>query len=435
MKRARRRETSLQRTQAANQSPAPRSESAKPGRLVSLDAYRGFVMIMLASAGFGVYKMAQLPPTAPVWHVFSYDLWQRMAIHFEHSKWISTIGQFGVPFWDLIQPAFMFMVGVAMPYSYARRKAEGQGAIRRTAHALWRSIILVALGVFLASQWSPRTNWLFTNVLAQIGLGYFFVYLLLGRRFWVQLAALVVILVGYWAWFYMSPPPANFNYAEAYADSDTVFSERFAPWSKNGNVAARFDHWLLNKFERPDGKPYTYNKGGYTTLNFIPSMGTILLGVMCGGLLRSKFRWWEKLFALILAGMICLELGVLAGEFACPIIKRIWTPSWVLFSGAWVIWMLAAAYFVFDLCRLRWLALPLIVVGMNPLAMYMMGQLMRPWAMKTVRIHFTELVQHVLGANAWADNMYGLLLGPVSALIVFWLIVFWMYRHKFFIRV
>ena len=78
----------------------------------------------------------------------------------------------------------------------------------------------------------------------------------------------------------------------------------------------------------------------------------------------------------------------MAGEYACPIVKRIWTPSWVLFSGGWVIWMLAAFYLVFDLCRLRWLAFPLIVVGMNSIAMYMMGQLLRPWAIKTVKIHF-----------------------------------------------
>lgn len=414
---------------------AARAVAERPKRLVSLDAYRGFVMIMLASAGFGIAKLAGLPRDAPVWNVFDFDVWQQLAVHFEHSKWVSTLGVFGVPFWDMIQPAFMFMVGVAMPYSYARRAADGQGPVRRFAHAAWRAIILVLLGVFLSSNWSPRTNWTFANVLCQIGLGYLFVYLLLGRRFWIQLVALAVVLVGYWGLFFAFPPPANFDYAKAGAEPDTVMTGRFAPWSKNSNVAARADKWLLNQFPTVDGKRFDHNKGGYATLNFVPSIGTMLLGVFCGTLLRSKFRWWEKLLTLVLAGVVCMELGVLAGQYACPIVKRIWTPSWVLYSGAWAIWALAVFYLVFDLCRLRWLAIPLTIVGMNSLAMYMMGQLLRPWAMKTVHIHFAELIQYALGPNAWADNMYGYLIGPISALVVFWLIALWMYRHKFFIRV
>lgn len=424
-----------QGSSVAAQSDTPRPAVEKTKRLVSLDAYRGIVMIMLASAGFGIAKLAGLPRDAPVWSTFSYDLWQQLAVHFEHSQWISTLGTFGVPFWDMIQPAFMFMVGVAMPFSYARREVVGQGPVRRVAHALWRAIALVLLGVFLSSNWSPHTNWVFANVLCQIGLGYFFVFLLLGRRYWIQLIALAVILVGYWGLFFAFPPPADFDYAKVHAEPATVFTGQFAPWSKNGNIAARVDTWLLNQFPRPDDKPFEYNAGGYATLNFVPSIATMLLGVLCGTLLRSKFRWWEKFLTLVLAGAICMELGVLAGHFACPIVKRIWTPAWVLFSGGWVIWGLAVFYFVVDLCRLRWLAIPLTIVGMNSLAMYVMGQLLRPWAIKTVQIHFSPLIEYALGKNAWADNMYGYLLGPISALIVFWLIAFWMYRHKFFIRI
>ena len=175
-----------------------------------------------------------------------------------------------------------------------------------------------------------------------------------------------------------------------------------------------FDVWFLNKFPRLEGQPFTFDEGGYQTLNFIPAIGTMLLGVFCGQLLLGDRRWWQKFFLLVIGGAVCLGLGVLAGQYACPIVKRIWTPSWVLFSGAWVIWGLAAFYLLFDLCRLRWLALPLVIVGMNSLAFYMMGQLLRPWAEKTVETHFIGLLAYSPGETMLADDMFGRLVGPIA---------------------
>jgi predicted acyltransferase len=422
--------------------PAPTGSTAtgvqrkrKRGRLLSLDAYRGFIMVMLAAAGFGIHQFTQLPPEAPVWNELDYDTWQQIGFHFAHAQWTSNFDWIGISFWDLIQPAFMFMVGVAMPFSYARRASVGHSAWRRTAHAVWRALVLVLLGVFLSSNWADQTNWTFVNVLCQIGLGYVFVYALMGRKFWVQLSVFALILVGYWGLFYFYAPPGDYDYAAVGASEETVFEGRFVSWSKNANVGHHADVWLLNQFPRPEGEPFVYNEGGYVTLNFVPSIATMLLGVFCGQLLRSERRWWEKFLLLVVGGAVCLGLGALAGEYVCPIVKRIWTPSWVLFSGGWVIWMLAAFYFVFDLCRLRWIALPLAVVGMNSLAMYMMGQLLRPWATKTVKIHFADAFQNLVGPAVMADDMYGRIIAPTSAFLVFWLIALWMYRQKFFVRV
>ncbi|MGM0490502.1 MAG: acyltransferase family protein [Planctomycetota bacterium] len=419
-------------------------EAEGPRRLVSLDAYRGFIMMVLAAGGFGIYKLTQLPADAAVWNQLDYDLWQQIGFHFTHPAWISqfdlaAVPGIGVAFWDLIQPAFMFMVGVAMPYSYARREAEGQGLGRRISHALKRAIVLVLLGVFLRSTGASQTMWEFFNVLAQIGLGYLFAYILLGRRFWVQLLALVVILVGYWGFFYSYTPPEDYDYAAVGAtDDEMILTGRFAPWSKNANAGYNFDVWFLNQFPRPQGDEFEYNPGGYLTLNFVPSIGTILLGIFCGQLLQSEKRWWQKFLFLVIGGAVCMGLAVLAGLYVCPIVKRIWTPSWVLFSGAWVIWMLAAFYLVFDLCRLRWLAFPLAVIGVNSIAMYLMAQLLRPWATETVKIHFTGTLQRLedlVGVDFLAQGMYAPIVWPTAAFIVFWLIICWMYGHKFFIRV
>jgi heparan-alpha-glucosaminide N-acetyltransferase len=417
---------------------------APPPRLFSLDVYRGLVMILLASAGFGIMELVKLPDTAKVWQYLDFSTWQpRLAYNFQHTVWQSNFDWIGVSLWDLIQPAFMFIVGAAMPFSYARRAAAGEGPVARFIHALFRALVLVLLGVFLSSVGEAETNWTFVNVLSQIGLGYLFVFLIMsiGRRFfWLQLVFFVLILAGYWGWFYASPAPAaGYDFAKVGASGEEIFEGAFAPWSKNANVAHDVDVWFLNQFSRPVNKPFNFNEGGYQTLNFIPAIGTMLLGVFCGQLLMSSRQWWQKLLWLAIGGGVCLGLGVLAGEYACPIVKRIWTPSWVLFSGAWVIWGLAVCYLLFDLCRLRWIGWPFVVVGVNSLAFYLMAQLIPSWAAKTMQTHFGILLawadEKWLGPGALAPDMFGWLVPSVLTLIFFWLVALWLYSKKYFVRI
>lgn len=157
-------------------------------RLRSLDAYRGLIMIMLAFVGFGLAKTAALQleqnPESTFWSAVQYQ--------FSHVQWV------GCALWDMIQPSFMFMVGVSLAFSYAKRKSQGHSYARMLAHAAWRSVVLILLSVFLMSNWSSSTNWTLTNVLAQIGLGYTFLFLLWGRNTITQAVAAVTILVGTW---------------------------------------------------------------------------------------------------------------------------------------------------------------------------------------------------------------------------------------------
>ncbi len=134
------------------------------GRLLSLDAFRGAIMLLMASSGLGIPQVAKKFPDSALWKFFGYQC--------EHSEWV------GCSLWDLIQPAFMFMVGVALPWSIANRQGRGQTFGVLFGHALWRALLLVLLAVFLTSAWSKQTEWIFTNVLAQIGLGYPFLFLL-----------------------------------------------------------------------------------------------------------------------------------------------------------------------------------------------------------------------------------------------------------------
>ncbi|MEZ6060287.1 MAG: hypothetical protein R3C19_08005 [Planctomycetaceae bacterium] len=452
-------------------------EKKKPaGRLVSLDAFRGFIMTMLAAEGFGLADFSKLPPDSAAWNTCNYEFFHALGFHFDHPAWESIFGWMGVSFWDLIQPAFMFMVGVAMPFSYARREAMGESRAGRMLHAAIRAVILVLLGVFLYSLNNARTNWIFPNVLAQIGLGYFFAYLLLGRRLGIQLGAFAAILVGYWLFFFLNPPPADHDYAaySASADEGEIFEGRFAPWSKNANIAFRFDQWLLPQLRTPktdppagdnektsddtptdevniapadkpglvrqwffsNPEPYTYNRGGYTTLNFIPSIGTAVLGILCGQLLLTNGTSGRKLLILIVAGALCLGLGILAHHTVCPIVKRIWTPSWVLFSGGYVIWMLAGFFLLFDVLPLKKLAFPLVVVGMNSLVMYLLGEMLRPWTGRhIVETHCAGFLESVFGPGILDHDVFGRVTLPTATFVVFWLIAFWLYRNRWFVRV
>lgn len=422
------------------------AEPLKPGdRLVSLDAYRGFIMLAMASGGLaipGVVKeMAKANPDGAVPPV-----WQFLAFHTDHVPWI------GCSFWDLIQPSFMFMVGVALPYSYSSRVAKGDKPFKIYGHALWRCVLLVLLGVFLSSNWSKQTNFTFVNVLAQIGLGYFFLYFLVGRGRLVQTAALLAILLGYGYWFYSHPlPPEGFDYKSVGLPADWPLLEgTFAHWNKNVNAAADFDVWFLNLFPRE--APFRFNSGGYQTLNFIPSLGTMLLGLMAGELLRSQdYTNIEKFLRLTFVGLIFVVVGMVLGEMVCPNVKRIWTPTWTIYSSGFTFLMLAGFYLVIDLWGFKKWTWPLLVVGMNSIAMYCMAQLMKSWIGQTWKVHFgtlyTRTVDYLLEkewlSSTWkadfGDKLFGGLYGPIlqsaAALLVMWLICVWMYRQKIFIRI
>src|SRR5437867_8584324 len=128
--------------------------SSNQGRLTSLDAYRGFVMLAMASDGLGLPQVAQAFPDSSVWQFLAYQL--------EHVEWV------GCAAWDLIQPSFMFMVGASMPYSCSSREAKGQSYGQMLAHVLYRSFLLTALGIFLRSNHASQTYFTFEDVLTQI---------------------------------------------------------------------------------------------------------------------------------------------------------------------------------------------------------------------------------------------------------------------------
>jgi predicted acyltransferase len=298
-------------------------------------------------------------------------------------------------------------------------------------HTLWRALCLVLLGVFLRSMGQPQTNWTLEDTLTQIGLGYPFLVLLGFRSARVQWIVLVVILVGYWAAWALYPfsnTLANHAVAGVPPDWPHHASGFAAHWNKNANFGAAFDQWFLNLFQRSD--PFVANSGGYLTLNFIPTLGTMILGLIAGGWLRNPLAHEVRVRRMVIIGATSVFVGLTLHLIGiCPLVKRIWTPSWTIFSGGCCFLVLAAFYALIDWRGWKGWTLPLRVVGMNSIAAYCIAHLFEHFIASSLTTH--------LGENAF--NVFGTAYGPfvrgALILLTFWLLLFWMFRRKIFLKV
>ena len=367
---------------AAGSAPAPeKTPEKKPGgRLVSLDAYRGFIMLLLVSEGFGFSVLRNHPG------------WEWLAGQVDHRAWE------GCTFWDLIQPAFTFMVGMAMPFAFARRQAEGAGSLGVFKHVAWRAFMLLVLSN-IYSNWgrSGPLHLQFINVLCQIAFGYMLCFWIIRLPFKMQTAAAALMLGGYWALFALFPGPEG-------------------TWSKVGNIGAVIDQNVLG---------YTY-PGYYTTINFIGNAVTILFGCWAGMLVRTDrpHMWKVKVMLAASAAGLALGLGL---EPLVPMVKRLWTPSFALFSAGWVVLMLAFFYWVVEVKQVKRWTFPFLVLGMNSLFVYSLGQIgIKGWLNR--------------GISAFTGNFsflgdLGMIPQHTLVLLGLWYSCYWLYKHKIFIKI
>jgi heparan-alpha-glucosaminide N-acetyltransferase len=401
--------------------PVPPSNATPPStfvaRLASIDAFRGFVMFLMLAEAMRLWTVHEAFPTSWFWRV--------VALNTEHVEWQ------GCSLHDLIQPAFSFLVGAALPFSIASRTRRGESFRRMLGHAAWRSVVLILLGIFLRSLERPGTYWTFEDTLTQIGLGYTFLFLLAFAPLRLQIIAFATILIGFWVAFVLYPlPDPGFDYTQVgvRADWPHLYSGFLAHFNKNANLSWAFDVWFLNLFPRE--APFRFNSGGWSTLSFIPTLATMMLGMWAGQWLMTPRTTIEKLKGLLVAGVALALAGLLLQWLhVCPIVKRIWTSSYTLYSGGLVVLMLAAFYALIEWKGWRRWSFPLLVIGANSIAVYVMS-----WTIE----HFVSsaLVRH-LGTAPFA--VFGPPFEPVlrgaAVLLVFWSILFWMYRRRIFLRI
>ena len=399
----------------AASAPARTPAAIPADRNLAVDAYRGLVMFLMMAEVLELSRVARAFPDSGFWRVLAY--------HQTHVEWA------GCSLHDTIQPGFSFLVGVVLPYSIASRLARGNTFPRMFLHAWWRALLLVVLGIFLRSIGRPITYFTFEDTLTQIGLGYPFLFLLGFARPRTQWIAFGAILTGYWlAWALWPLPGPEFDYQTVGVPPDWNhgFTGFAAHWNKNANFGNAFDQWFLNLF--PRRSPFVANSGGYLTLSFIPTLATMILGLAAGRWLRESAPA-IPMRKLLIAGIIGIGAGLLLHVTGiCPVVKRIWTPSWTLFSGGLCFLFLAAFSWIVDVKRYRAWAFPLVVIGMNSIAAYLIVHLWESFIIASFRTH--------LGAEFFGMFGAGLqtLFRGLVVLTVYWIVLYWMYRRRLFLR-
>jgi predicted acyltransferase len=367
-------------------------------RLTSIDALRGFDMFWIIGADEVVAALRKLPAyeTSSFLQGFVHQL--------EHVEWQ------GFVFYDLIFPLFVFLMGVSIPLAFTRRLARGESKGQLYWQLFRRSAILYLLGVFYYGGLSNSFDQIrFVGVLQRIAFCYFFGGLIyLNTRPRGQAIWLAGLLLGYWAMLALIPVPGH---------GAGVFTPE-------GNFTGYVDRLLLPGKAWFDSKGWGWDPEGL--LSTLPAIGTCLIGVLAGQLLVSATPSpARKALYLLAAGAVVAPLGYLWGHWF-PIIKNIWTSSFVLTAGGYSLLLLGLFYLVIDVWKLRAWAFPLIVIGMNAITIYMATDLVK----------FDVIAERLVGGPIAASlGAYAELLLRSVKLAVEWLFLYWLYRRGIFLRV
>jgi len=357
-------------------------------RLVSLDALRGFDMFWITGGTailFGLGKVIQRP------------FFDKLLVQFDHVRWE------GLHFYDLIWPLFMFIMGAAMPLGMAKRRARGESDRTLLFHALWRALVMFCLGTVTQGGLLFFDWWRFHpcySVLHGLAAGYLVATLVVlkVKPKW-HAAIIAAVLLGYWAIVKLIPVPG-------------VGAGFLTP---TGNLPTYVDQFVLGHLH------YGWNTWFLT----YPSFGaSVLLGALAGQMLMSNRSPMSNVYRLLLAGALSLA-GGLVWSLSFPVIKLMWTSSYVLIAGGVSFMALALFYWVIDVLGYKRWAFGFTVIGMNSIAVYVATEI---FDFRHVgNIFVGHLLPHI---GVWADFVEA-----SAAFAVVWLTLYWMYRKKEFIRI
>ena len=316
---------------------------------------------------------------------------------FHHHPWN------GLRFWDLIQPFFMFIVGVAMPFSLKKRISKGSSWSQSFRHILSRCAILFLLGTGLHCIYSGKMVWELWNVLTQLSFTVLVTFLLMRYSIKWQLLASILFLI-LTEVLYRTYDPAN----------PFVMDQNFGSW---------IDMILMGKLN--DG-------GGWVTINCLPTAAHTIWGAVCGKILLSETDVTRIIRTFVIAGVTGLVIGYgLDLLNITPIVKRISTTSFVFASGGWCLLTLAFLYWLVDIKKVqRWTTF-FIIVGMNPIFIYMFAETVgHRWLVDNVRI-FNDGIFGLMGLPA---NILAITSAFV-VLAIFWYLCYFLYKNKIFIKI
>jgi len=361
------------------------------GRLVSLDVMRGMIMILLCGESCRLYEaIKHVDPAHPMGGLID---------QFFHHPW------HGLRFWDLVQPAFMFMAGAAMYISYSRKLAKGQSWQANWPHILLRSLKLFICGVALHCVYAGKPVWELWNVLTQLSFTTIVAYLIIQRSYTWQLVFSFGLLV-----------LTEVLYR-------TILVPGFdQPFVEGHNFGAYADTLLMGKI----------NSDGWVTVNCIPTAAHTIWGVLAGKLLISDKTISYKIKALVIAGIIALAIGFgLDWAGVTPIIKRISTSSFAFASVGWVLLILAVVYWLIDVkqnIRYAWICT---VVGMNAIFIYLFFETVGvQWVNDKVAVFTGDMLYLFLNVPLSIAAS----ISAIAALVAEWGLCYWLYKRNIFFK-
>jgi predicted acyltransferase len=367
-------------------------------RVASIDALRGFDMLWIIG-GEGVLR--SLHP------IFHHPTTAWISTQLTHVKWE------GFHFYDLIFPLFLFLAGAALPFSLAHRQERGESRARLYAHIAKRTAALIVLGLIYEGLLEfnfAQMRW--AAVLTMIGLSYCVAaIIILNTSIRMQAIVAAGLLLGYWAALALIRVPMT--------KGATVVYFGAGDYTLQGNLISFLDQTLV-----PGKHPYggvTLGAGPFLT---VTGAANVLIGALAGHWIRSQRSGNRIVLGLALAGAASLFIGYLWGQ-VFPIIKLIWTSSFVLVACGWSLLSLALFYWVIDVGRYRKWAFLFVVIGMNPLTIYFLQ----------VFVDFGRISSFFLTGVSEHAGVIGPLVLASGVLLVKWLFLWFLYRHRIFLRV
>ncbi len=358
-------------------------------RVNSVDFFRGLTMFLLAGESTMLYEHFQR---------FNGSFMQFFATQFSHHQW------HGLHFWDLIQPFFMFIVGVSIPFAVANRIKKGDTTKTITRHALKRSFLLLFFGWALYCIGPGKIEWHFQNVLAQLSVTYLIAFLIRNKSFLFQLIFTLIILLLI-DLVYRFFPVEGFNH----------------PWVNFENLGA----WINNKIEGVD------RASEWASLNAISTTAHTVWGLMCGKLLMSEKSVKVKIQWLFIAGIIALFIGYSLDLMnITPIIKKIATSSFVFASGGWTILALCLFYWLIDVKKLFATGTNMFkIVGMNSIFIYIFFSIGGSELLTKIFIPFTKTL------FTWSGELSVDVMTSLAVWAALWYICYWLYKNRVFIKI
>jgi predicted acyltransferase len=365
------------------------TDTLLPGRVTSVDFFRGLTMFLLAGEASHLYTYFGKMDSSVI---------QFFGTQLDHHEW------HGLHFWDLIQPFFMFIVGVAIPFAVANRMKKGDSNRTITLHAFKRSGLLLFFGWALYFTSAGHFVLRLQNVLAQLSVTYLVAFLIRNKSFRFQLIfTLIILLLIDLAYRFF--PVDGFNH----------------PWVNFENLGA----WFNNTIEGVD------KTSEWATLNFVSTTAHTVWGVLCGKLLMSDRPAKKKIQVLLIAGVSALIIGYSLDLLnITPIIKKIATSSFVFASGGWTILALCFSYWLIDV-RKQFIegSKFFIIVGMNSIFIYLffhtggagwIGKLITPFS----KLFFS-----------WGGELTVGVIASLGIWASMWYLCYWLYKNKIFIKI